>query len=213
MIRVLLVDDHRVVLEGLRGQLAVCERIEVVGEATNGEDAIAQAKKLRPDIVLLDISMPGMSGLEAAAILGREVPEARIVALTMHDDAEYALGMIRTGAQGYVLKESSMAELVEAIETVHAGKSFFSPQVSEYLVGDFVRQQQGAADPLTPREMEVLALIAQGENSKSIGKRLYISVRTVEGHRDRIMQKLGIHSIAGLVKFAIRTGLAKLEDE
>ena len=211
MIRVLLVDDHRMVIEGLKAQLAKLENIEIVGEAYDGKEGIRKTKELNPDIVIMDISMPVMNGLEATAILHEEAPDSKVLVLTMHDEEEYILQIIRSGARGYVIKESSFEELIEAIETVHQGRSFFSPSISEYLLSGFIRQVQDESTELTPRELDVLALVADGYTNKEVAKHLHISIRTAESHRNQIMQKLDIHTLPGLTKYAISKGIIELK--
>lgn len=213
-IRILLVDDHPIVLDGIKSHLAAQPEFEVVGEATNGQEGVRKARQLKPDLVLLDISMPHMSGLEAVSLLRRQVPEARVAVLTMHNNKEYIAQVVRLGARGYMLKDTSPTELVQAIKLIHGGGVYFSPKVSKALVDEVVAQ--GAAPvPTTPalsdREREVLVLIANGNSNKEIAHRLGIGVRTTETHRERVMRKLDIHSVAGLTKYAIARGMVNLD--
>ncbi len=214
-IRLLLVDDHPLVREGLRSCLVQEKNLEIVGEAADGEEAIRQAKTCSPDIVLLDINMPGMNGLEAARFLNKVAPKSRILILTMHDNKEYVKRMVASGVQGYVLKDSSPAELIAAIAAVHRGETYFSKRVSQTVLNDYVKTvrtktKKGGVE-LSQRESEVLVLITEGLSNKEIASRLFVSVRTVETHRERIIRKLDIHTVAGLTRYALTKGIVKLE--
>ncbi len=214
-IKLLLVDDHPIVLEGIKSRLSAQEDLEVVGEAADGQEALRKAKELRPDLVLMDISMPNMSGLEAVTLLRKRVPDSKIVILTMHDNREYIARIIRLGARGYLLKDTSPAELIRAIKLIHAGGVFFSPAVSRVLLDELASGKKGKSPPakaaeLSEREREVLVLIADGRSNKEIAARLGVGVRTVETHRERIMRKLNIRTVAGLTKFAIANGMVEL---
>jgi len=209
------VDDHPIVLEGIKSRLSAQEDLEVVGEAADGQEALRKAKELRPDLVLMDISMPNMSGLEAVTLLRKRVPDSKIVILTMHDNREYIARIIRLGARGYLLKDTSPAELIRAIKLIHAGEVFFSPAVSRVLLDELASGKKGKSPPakaaeLSEREREVLVLIADGRSNKEIAARLGVGVRTVETHRERIMRKLDIRTVAGLTKFAIANGMVEL---
>lgn len=211
-IRLLLVDDHPLVLDGLKSHLRAQREFEIVGEAGNGQDALKLARTLKPDVVLMDITMPLMNGLEATARLRKQVPDAKVLILTMHDTREYIAQMIQTGARGYLLKDGSPAELVTAIKSIHAGEVHFSPSVSRALAqSPAPNGHQGAPPPeaaaLTDREREVLTLISEGLLNKQIADRLGIGVRTAETYRERVMRKLGIHNVAGLTKYAIAHGM------
>jgi two-component system nitrate/nitrite response regulator NarL len=215
-VKLLLADDHPIVLDGLKSHLATQEEFVVVGEANTGQEAVRKARALSPDIVLLDISMPQMNGLEALTQLRRKVPGAKVLVLTMHDNKEYIARIVRLGARGYLLKDTSPAELVRAIKLIHSGGVFFSPAVSRVLLDELVNGEKKTskgprAEDLSEREREVLVLIAEGQSNKGIAGRLGVSVRTIETHRERIMRKLDIHSVAGLTKFAIAQGMVKLE--
>lgn len=214
-IKVLLVDDHPVVREGVRTSLSSFEHIDVVGCAGDGEEALLQAKELLPDVILMDISMPNMNGLEATRRLHKAVPRSRILILTMHDNKEYILQIIKSGAKGYVLKDIYPADLVRAIEAVNGGEAYFSPVVNRVILNEYMHDGNGLDDShipeLSQREREVLSLIAEGHTNRTIANRLFVSIRTVETHRERIMRKLNIHSAAGLTKFAISKGMVKLE--
>ena len=213
-ITLLLVDDHPLVREGLRSYLAQEKAFEIVGEAVDGAEALRTAKDLLPQIILLDINMPGMNGLETARLLKKTVPKSKILILTMHDTKEYVSRMISTGVQGYVLKDSSPSELIAAIETVQRGETYFSPKVSQTVLNDLVKStrtkgKKGGAE-LSRRESEVLTLIAEGFGNKEIAAKLFVSVRTVETHRERIIRKLDIHTVAGLTRYALTKGIVKL---
>lgn len=213
-IRIMLVDDHPIVREGIKSAFLLKKQIMVVGEASSGEEAVRKAVRLKPHIILMDINMPGMSGLEAARRIVKLVPESRILALTMHENREYIIEMSRLGARGYVFKDSPPAELLKAIETVHRGDFFFSPRASQHLLRAFLqdepRHRQKSSVRLTSREREILALVVDGLKNLEIARRLGVTERTVETYRHRLMQKLEVRSIAGLIKFAIAEGIGKL---
>jgi two-component system nitrate/nitrite response regulator NarL len=212
-IKVLLVDDHPLVLEGIRVYLATRPNVEVVGEATGGREAVRKVKELDPDVVLMDLTMPGWNGLEATRQLVRQRVRSKVLILTAHDQREYVFEMIQSGARGYVMKDSPPEELVRAIEAVHAGAAFFSPQVSSLLLDDIARGRLVPAPPaikgLSRREAKVLALVADGNTTKQIAEALGVGVRTAETYRERLMRKLRIHSIAGLTKFALARGVVR----
>ena len=209
-IRVLVADDHAIVRTGIRHVLETEPGFTVVGEASNGVEALALAVELVPDVVVLDISMPGGSGLGTAAELRRRCPDTRILILSMHDNAEYVLESLRAGVHGYLLKDSAAAELGGAIRAVCQGESFFSPPVARQL-GAVVRGelsgQAGAVAALTSRERQVLVGVAGGRTNKEIAQELGISHRTVESHRESLMRKLDVYTVAGLTKIALEEGL------
>ena len=213
-IKLLLVDDHPIVLDGIKTHLGEQKDLEVVGEAANGQEALRKAKLLLPDVVLMDITMPHMNGLEATAQLRKQLPQCKVLILTMHESREYIAQIMRLGARGYLLKDCSPAELVLAIKTVHQGEVYFSPSISRLLVQGIVdgRRPENIEPPpaLTDRECEVLSLIAEGLLNKQIADRLGIGVRTIETHRERIMRKLDIHTVAGLTKYAISRGMTTM---
>ena len=211
-IRVLLVDDHPVVRRGLSVCLAHQEHLLIVGEAADGQEAVTKARELSPDIVLMDVDMPHMNGLTASEILRKELPRIKVLILSMHSQSDYVLRILQSGARGYVLKTASPDELAKAIETVHAGESYFSPDVARIALNQFVRGtgEGPQVSQISNREREVLIAIAEGLSNKEIACRLNVGVRTVETHRERIMRKLNIHSVAGLTKFAITKGLVLL---
>lgn len=204
-IRVLVADDHAVVREGIRHVLSADEGFEIVGETANGADAVSLARALEPDVIVLDISMPGMSGLEAAEQIRDAVPGAHILMLSIHDHEEYVLQSVRAGAHGYLRKDSSPSELRGAIRTIHQGGSFFSAPIARNL-SSALRNERRVAQ-LTARERDVLVEIASGRTNKEIASLLGISVRTVESHRESLMKKLDVHGVAALTRFAIDNGL------
>ncbi len=209
-VRVLLADDHALVRAGIRALLESLHGVTVVAEAGNGSEVLELARKHRPDVVLLDISMPGIGGLEASAQLKQELPEVRVVMLSMHANEEYVLQALRAGASGYMLKDSATAELDLALQAVMQGETYLSPRISKQVVEGYVQRvgaEQPPADNLTPRQRQVLQLIAEGHSTKEIAYRLELSVKTVETHRAQLMERLQIRDIAGLVKYAIRNGL------
>jgi two-component system nitrate/nitrite response regulator NarL len=214
-IRILLVDDHPIVRKGLGFCLARQGHLVIAGEAADGLEAVAKARELLPDVVLLDIDMPGMSGLAVAEVLRKELPQVKVLVLSMYQRAEYLHRILQSGAQGYVLKEAAPEELVKAIETVNAGEAYFSPEIARLALNRLVQGNGKGPDleALTNREREVLVLIAKGLGIKEIACNLGVGVRTVETHRERAMRKLDIHSVAGLTRFAIAKGLITLRDE
>lgn len=211
-IRVLVADDHSVVREGLRHVLAGVPELTLVGEAGTGPDAMALAATARPDVVLLDLTMPGAGGLEVLRHLRTTLPDIRVLILSVHDDPEYVLESVRAGAHGYLRKDSSPAEIRQAIRAVHAGDAYFSPPVARHLTtalrdGTAPAQPEADLGELTSREREVLVRVARGLTNRETAAELGISVRTVEAHRDSLMRKLRIHTVAGLTRFAISQGL------
>ncbi len=209
-IRIVLADDHALVRAGVRSLLASIPGVEVVAEARDGHEAIALVEKWRPRLVLMDIAMPGLNGLEATARLSKSHPETAVIILSMHAAEEYALQALRAGAAGYLLKDADLSELELAIGAVARGQTYLSPAMSKHLVTDYRRRLAEQPDPLdrlTPRHREVLQLLAEGQTTKDIAARLKLSVKTVETHRAQLMDRLDIHDLAGLVRFAIRVGL------
>jgi two-component system, NarL family, nitrate/nitrite response regulator NarL len=213
IIKVLIADDHPVVRKGLQICLAKQGKMKVVGEAADGDEALRKARELSPDVVLMDISMPGMNGLAVTEVLRKEAPDMKVLILSVHSNKDYIFRVIQAGAHGYVSKEAPPEELVSAIESVYAGEPHFSEDIARAALNEFV-SSGGKREPfaqLTSREREVLVLIAEGRSNKEIADRLGIGVRTIETHRERIMRRLGIHSVAGLTKYAIANGLISLE--
>jgi DNA-binding NarL/FixJ family response regulator len=213
-IKVFLVDDHPVVREGVRSCLRRYEQLEVVGEAASGHEAIDRAKESAPDIILMDVTMPGMNGLEATKCLRALCPQTRVLIFTVHEKKEFVREMIQSGARGYIRKNTSPMELVSAIERIHRGETSFMPDVAQAFFEEYVLGGGRLEDPkaLSEREKEVLTLIVSGLANKEIADRLKLSVRTVEKHRQKIMQKLGIHKATELVKYAITRGLVSLNN-
>ena len=208
----MIADDHTVVRQGIRNVLEEVEGLEVVGEAGDGDEALELARDLRPDVVLLDVTMPGRTGLEVTRELRADEIESGILILSMHDDPEYVLQAVRAGADGYVLKDVSPAELRKAIQTVHEGREYFAERVTHQLsVGlraELEREQRKSRlESLTARETEVLVLVADGLTNREIAEKLDISPRTVETHRERLMTKLRIRTVAGLTRFVVEEGL------
>jgi DNA-binding NarL/FixJ family response regulator len=211
-IRVMIVDDHPLVREGIRSIVAAEDGFEIVAEAGSGEEAVEAAGQLQPDVVILDLSMPGEGGLSAVARLREVAPAARSLVLSVHDHPEYVLEAVRAGAQGYIRKDTSPAELRQAIRTVHRGEAFFSSPVARQLSAavrqETLRGEQGEKlERLTDRERQVLAGIAAGSTSKIIARQLGLSPRTVEAYRENLMRKLAIRTVAGLTRFAVESGL------
>jgi len=211
-VRILVADDHTIIRSGLRVLLERQPEFQVVGEAADGRQAVELARSLRPDVVMLDIAMPNLNGIEAARQICGELPRAAVVILSMHADEGYVLKALKAGARGYLLKDSAEADIIEAVRAVHAGKAFFSPEISKMLVEDYVRQarQRGMDDSyelLTTREREILQLLAEGKANKDIAAMLNLSVYTVETHRSNILQKLNLHSLPELVLYAVRKGV------
>ncbi len=209
-VRVLLADDHTLVRAGIRSLLEAAGGIEVVAEAGDGREALGLIAKHRPDVALLDIGMPGLSGLEVARRSAQESPRTRVIILSMHADATYVRQAMRAGAAGYLLKGAAVVELPLAVRSVMRGEKYLTPRISQTIVDGFLREGQDEAGPLeglTGRQREILQLIAEGKSTKEIALVLDLSVKTVETHRGRIMERLGIRDVPGLVRFAIRSGL------
>jgi two-component system response regulator NreC len=214
-VRLLIADDHKIFRQGIIKLLEEEPDLQVVGEAADGREVVKKATELKPDVILMDIAMANLNGLEATKQIKKVLPESKIIMLTMHKNEEYVLQSFQAGASGYILKEGAVEELVSAIRSIHADKSFLSPTVSKTLVDAYLRKMETGKtetpfDLLTDREREVLQLIAEGFTNREVAKQLYISVKTVEAHRAHIMQKLNIHDIAKLVKYAIQKGLVDL---
>lgn len=211
-IRVLIADDHTLVRAGIRALLQGLEGVEVVAEAGDGREAMALAQVHRPDVLVIDIAMPHVGGLELAGRVARELPEARVIILSMHGNEEYASRALQAGAAGYLLKDSGLAELELAVRAVVRGETYLSPAVSKHVIADYLRRTGGAppeSGSLTPRQRQVLRLIAEGKTTKAIARLLGVSVKTVETHRAQLMDRLDIHDVAGLVRHAIGIGLVE----
>ncbi len=215
-IRVLIADDHTIVREGIRRILSETPGIEVAGEATDGREAVDHAADLKPDVVVLDLSMPGLHGLEALRQITRRLPKTRVLVLSMHKNDAYVLKALQAGASGYILKDCAAEDIGSAIRAVHAGEYFLSPSISRVVIEEFLRSSRPAVgqtpyENLTEREREVFQLLAEGLRNHEIAKRLHVSVKTVETHRAHILQKLGLGNIAELVKYAIEIGIVNLD--
>lgn len=211
-IRVLLADDHTLIRAGLRMVVDAQPDLTVVGEASDGREAVAMAGKLKPDVVVMDIGMPSLNGIEASRQIRAAMQDTQVVMLSMHSDEGYVLRALKAGARAYLLKDSAEADLAHAIRAAAAGKAFFSPAVSQVLLQDYMRrlQRTGAEDSyelLSPREREILQLVAEGKSSKDIANLLSLSVYTVETHRSRVMQKLHLRGIPELILYAVRKGI------
>jgi two-component system, NarL family, response regulator NreC len=208
-IRILIADDHGIVRKGLRLQLEQNKKFEVVGEAADGREAVRMAEELSPDIVIMDIAMPNLNGIQATTQMVKKNPQLGVIMLSMYSDETYLTRTLAAGAKGYLLKDSADQDLQHAVETVAQGKPFFSPAIANTLLEDYMRQlqQRGLQDSydlLTEREKEILQLLAEGRTNKDVAALLNLSINTVETHRTRIMQKLGLHSTADIVLYAVR---------
>jgi DNA-binding NarL/FixJ family response regulator len=216
--RVLLADDHHLVRAGIRALVAQIPDVEIVGEAGDGQSALALILETKPDLALVDVSMPGLNGLDLAARVAREAPATRMVILSMHSSPAHVAQALRAGVKGYVLKDAAAAELPVLVAAVMRGEVYLSPAISKHVVDGFLGQGEGDAgksqradDGLTPRQREILQLVAEGKSSKEVAQLLNLSVKTVEAHRGQIMDRLEIHDLAGLVRYAIRAGLVSPE--
>jgi two-component system response regulator NreC len=207
MIRVLLADDHAMVRKGFRLILEAQPDMEIAGEAGNGREAVELAEKLHPDVVVMDVAMPELNGIEATRRLGASSPHTRVLALSMHKDSVYVREILRAGARGYLLKDSIDTDLISAVRAVAKGDGYISPGVSDAVLSDYRRHVTDPLDLLTSREREVLQMIAESKTNKEIAVSLNLSVYTVEAHRGKIMEKLNLHSTGELVRFAVRHGL------
>jgi DNA-binding NarL/FixJ family response regulator len=212
-IKVLLADDHTLVRAGLRTLIEGFEGFRVVAETSDGREAVRLTRQLQPDIALIDISMPGLNGLDATALISRETPDTRVVILSMHTAETYVLEALRAGAAGYVVKDAAVDEMERALRAVQKGERWLSPSVSRHLLDEYLRLVRGqpiagsGMEALTPRQREILQLIAEGHSTREIADRLAISIKTVETHRAQIMERLSIRDVAGLTRFALRAGL------
>jgi DNA-binding NarL/FixJ family response regulator len=213
-IRVLLADDHTLVRAGIRSLLETLEEVEVVAECGDGHEALEGITRHRPDVALLDIGMPGMNGIEIARRCGRDAPKTKVVILSMYDDKTHVRQAIRAGVAGYLLKGAAVAELPLAIKAVMAGQSYLTPKISRQVVDGYLNEEPLETDPLeglTQRQREILQLVAEGRSTKEIAAILDVSIKTIETHRARLMERLDIHDVPGLVRFAIRSGLVSTE--
>lgn len=216
-VHILIADDHKIVCDGLATLLKAEPDMVVVAQASNGRDAVRLAQKFSPEIVIMDVTMPDLNGIEAVRQILSVHRSTKVIALSMHSDRRYVTGMLSAGASGYLLKDCVYGDLIRAIRTVQAGQVYLSPSIAGIVVEELVHpRMRGDASrlpqkPLSPREREVLQLLAEGHTTQDIAKILYLSVKTVETHRRKIMEKLELHSIAQLIKYAIREGLTSLE--
>lgn len=212
-IRILLADDHTLVRSGIATLLQGIKDFSIVGEAEDGEDAVQRTSELRPDVIVIDLSMPKLSGIEATKIIKERYPQTNVLVLTMHENEEYVYQIVKSGASGYVLKSAGRDELATAIRAAAKGQRFFSPKISLIMAEGYVKRAEGTPQspkpdvPLTRREKEILTLVAAGKTNQQIADHLFISPRTVDTHRTNIMQKLGIHDLANLVRYAIEHGI------
>lgn len=211
-IRVLVVDDHTIVRDGICTLLGLAKDIEIAGEASNGSEALEKVKKLMPDVMLIDIAMPHMNGLEVTRRIHKEFPGVKILVLTQYDDKEYVFSAIESGASGFISKTATSSELASGIRSVYRGESFLSPSAAKFLVEDYqlgahLRKEQDPFKQLTEREREILKLLAEGYTTRKIADMLVISIKTVEGHKTNLMSKLDIHNRTDLVKYALRKGI------
>ena len=210
-IKVLIADDHTIVREGIRSLLEARDDISVVGEASTGTEAIEKTETLKPDVAIIDISMPILNGLEATLRIKKSVPQCKVLVLTMHENKESVRQVLRAGASGYIVKKSAASQLFDAIHAVFKGEAFFSPSISRMLLDEY-REEAGPIDKtLSLREREVLQLVAEGYGNREISDLLHISVKTVEGHKDNIRKKLGVQDKTGLVKYAIQQGIIHVD--
>ncbi|MDH3358455.1 MAG: response regulator transcription factor [Desulfobacterales bacterium] len=214
-VKILLADDHQIIREGLRSLIEKQPGMEVVAQVENGRTAIKLTRKIKPDVIVMDINMPDMNGIDATRQIVAEFPGIKIIAFSMHSDHQFVAGALKAGVSGYLLKDSAFEELARAIRTVVANQTYLSPKIAVDVVKDYVEKlvddRTGAPSILTNREREVIQLYAEGHTTKHIAERLYVSIKTVETHRRNIMKKLDIRSIADLTKFAIREGLTSLD--
>jgi DNA-binding NarL/FixJ family response regulator len=206
-VRILLADDHSMVRQGFRRILEAQQDIEIVGEASDGREAVALVEQLKPDVVVMDVAMPGLNGIEATRRISEVSPRTRVLALSMHKDGVYVREILRAGARGYLLKDAFDADLIAAVRAVARGEGYIAPAVADSVLADYRQQVSDPIDLLTSREREVLQLIAEGKTNKEIAAHLNLSVYTVDAHRGRIMEKLNLHSTGELVRFALRKGL------
>ena len=206
-IRVLLADDHTILRKGVRMLLDSQPDLEVIGEAKTGREAIAEARRHQPDIVIMDVSMPELNGIEGTRQICDELPHTKVIGLSMHKDAVYVREILRAGARGYLLKDSEDEDLLKAIRAVHRGEAFLSPAISDAVLTDYRKHVSNPIDQLTSREREILTMIAEGKSNKEIATALNLSVYTVESHRGSVMEKLNLHNTGDIVRFALRNGL------
>ncbi len=215
-VRVLVVDDHEVVRQGIKMVLETDPELEVVGEAASGEEAIERVREFQPNVVVMDIGMPGLSGFEATRRIRQSDPNVQVLALTVHDSEAYVFQMLQAGATGYVVKRAPAAEVIQAVKRAYQGEAVLHPSVAKLLIRDYLtrveRGEEASYDTLSDREHEILKLIAEGKTNKEIAELLFLSVKTVQAHRANLMRKLGMHDRTELVKYAIRKGIIGLDE-
>jgi two-component system response regulator NreC len=214
-IKVLVADDHTILRQGIKSLLANEEEIEVIGEAKDGREALTIIEETLPDVILMDIAMPGLNGLEATRRIKKKFPRMKVLVLTMYTNEEYIFQILNAGANGYLVKETAFQDLISAIKAVYKNEAFMSPSISKKVINSYIKRAQNdeevTCEVLTTREREILQLIAEGNSSKKIAELLFISPKTVETHRTHIMDKLNIHNRTGLVKYAIRKGIVDVD--
>ena len=214
-IKVLVADDHTILRQGIKSLLANEEEIEVIGEAKDGREALTIIEETLPDVILMDIAMPGLNGLEATRRIKKKFPRMKVLVLTMYTNEEYIFQILNAGANGYLVKETAFQDLISAIKAVYKNEAFMSPSISKKVINSYIKRAQNdeekTCEILTTREREILQLIAEGNSSKKIAELLFISPKTVETHRTHIMDKLNIHNRTGLVKYAIRKGIVDVD--
>jgi len=213
-IKVILADDHQLFREGLANLLAESKEIEVIAQAVNGKDAIYKAKQLHPDVVIMDINMPEMDGVEATAQLLKEVPEMKIIGLSIHANKQYIKGMLEAGSSGYLFKNCSYDELIKAIQTVHSGKKYLSEKITEILIHEYLNKEEigpSTSSELTDRESEILKLIADGISVSDISNQLFVSIKTINTHKQHILEKLNLKTTTDIVKYALKKGIISLD--
>jgi len=216
-IRIMIADDHPILREGLKAFLGLSNNMEVVGDASTGKEVLEKVSKILPDIILMDIAMPEMDGIETTQHVTEKYADVKVIILSQHDNREYVVSAIKAGASGYILKKAVSADIISGIEAVYNGGYFFNPAVAKTVVEDYLARFTGSqnknyCDRLSVREQEVLKLIAEGHSSNEIAQKLFISAKTVLGHRTNIMEKLDIHNRTELVKYAIRKGIIKADE-
>ena len=215
-INVMVVDDHSVVREGIKMVLSTDPELKVVGVASSGEEAVAEVHELAPNVVVMDIAMPGLSGFEATRMIREQNPDVKVLALTVHDSEAYVFQMLQAGAVGYVLKRASSEDVIQAVKAAHRGEAILHPSVAKMLITDYLTRvehgDESSYDTLSDREREILKLIAEGKTNKEIAQMLYLAVKTVQAHRANLMRKLGMHDRTELVKYAIRKGIIGLDE-
>lgn len=212
-IKILIADDHQLFREGLINLLSSNTNIEIIAQAENGKQSIEMSKRLNPDIIIMDIGMPIVNGIEATGILQTEAPKVKVIALTMHSEKHFIKGMLEAGASGYLFKNCTYEELIDAINTVHSGKKYLSDEITEFIIGDYIGSPKDIQDSdikLSEREHEILKLFAEGKTSREISEQLFISVKTVGTHKQHILEKLNLNSTTDIVKYAIKKGIISL---